>query len=92
MLVIKQNGDNKLGRTVMYSHENQQKHGDAGCRGPTAEQAGRRSVQMAVLILCAPYSPLSFYSFSETPLPRGCSAPGKEIQKVNSWRGVWNQS
>lgn len=81
MLVIKQNGRSKLGRTGNGIHMETNKNMETlNAVWLTAEQAGWRSVHMAVLILSVPCSPLSFYPLSEIPLPRGCSDPGKGTQ------------
>lgn len=77
MLVIKQNGRSKLGRTGNGIHmETNNNMETPNAVWPTAEQAGWRSVHMSVLILCAPGSPSSFDPLSETP-PKGWQRSGE---------------
>lgn len=93
MLVIKQNGRSKLGRTGNGIHmEINNNIETLNAVWPTAEQAGWRSVHMTVLILCAPGFPSSLDPLLETPLPKGGSALGKGIEKVSSRGGAWNLS
>lgn len=77
MLVIKQNGRSKLGRTGNGIHmETNNNMETLNAVWPTAEQAGWRSVHVTVLILCAPGSPSSSDPLSETP-PKGWQRSGE---------------
>lgn len=81
MLAIKQNGRSKLGRTGNGIHMETNKNRETlNAVWLTAEQAGWRSVHMAVLILSVPCFPPSFHPLSEIPLRRGRSDPGKGTQ------------
>lgn len=88
MLVIKQNGRNKLGRTGNGIHMETNKKGHCVQCGRLWSQ---RLVQLAVLILNALCCPLACYPFSGIPLPGACRAPGKGTQTENSWKGLWNE-
>lgn len=91
MLVIKQNGRNKLGRTGGDIHTETDKNGHRAAVWPATIQAGGEQCRQPISS-SVPSDPLSPGSPSQKSLCRGgCRAPGKGTQKENSWKDVWRQ-
>lgn len=92
MLVIKQNGRSKLGRTGNGIHMETNKNMETlNAVWLTAELARWRSVHMAVLILSV-LVPLSPFIPFQKSLSQGVAVIQGKGHKVNSWRGIWNLS